>query len=125
MDVGGGLVQTAPKCSTPLRSGAHKGGRRTEEKVLSLIANLRVKEGQEEEARGFFRELAQKVTETEPGTLTYNVHQRKDDPRAFVVYERYESPEAFKTHSANLAQHGTRFAGVLDGRPELIFLEEI
>ena len=107
----------------PLGAGAHGAG--TEEAVLSLIATLKVKEGQEEEAKGFFRELAKKVTETEPGTLTYVFHQRKDDPRAFVVYEKYESDEAFKAHGANLAQHGARFAGVLDGRPELVFLEEI
>ena len=42
-----------------------------------------------------------------------------------MVYERYENEEAFRKHGANLAQHAMRFAGVLDGRPDLVFLEEI
>ncbi len=91
----------------------------------SLIATLRVKEDKVDDAKKFFRELAGEVRAAEPGTLAYVFHQKKDDPRTFVVYEKYASEEAFKTHGANLAARGSRFAGILDGRPELQMLEEI
>ena len=60
----------------------------------SLIATLRVKEDKVEEARKLFKELQESVRAEEPGTLAYVFHQKKDDPRAFVVYEKYESDEA-------------------------------
>jgi quinol monooxygenase YgiN len=91
----------------------------------SVIAILRVKEDKVEDAKKFFRELAGDVRSSEPGTLAYVFHQRKDDPRTFVVYEKYASDEAFKTHGANLASRGQRFVGILDGRPEIQMLEEL
>jgi quinol monooxygenase YgiN len=93
--------------------------------VLSVIATLRVKEGKEEETRAFLKELASGVRENEPETVAYVCHQRKDDPRSFIVYEKYKSEEAFRTHGANLAQHGARFIGLLEGRPEIVMLEEL
>ena len=93
--------------------------------MLSLIATLRVKEGKANDAREFLGKLASEVREGEPGTLAYVCHQRKDDPRTFVVYEKYDSPESFKAHGANLAKHGARFADLLEGRPDLQMLDEI
>jgi quinol monooxygenase YgiN len=116
------LVQTGP--GGPLRERAHEATKEVPG-VLNVIATLRVKEGKEQEARAFLKELASKVQESEPETLAYICHQRKDDPRTFVVYEKYKSDEAFRTHGANLAQHGARFAGILDGRPEILMLDEI
>ena len=57
--------------------------------------------------------------------MTYTVHQRKDDPLSFVVYERYKDDSAMQAHMANLAQHGASFAGILEGGPKVTFLEEI
>ncbi len=91
----------------------------------TVIATLKVKDGKEKEAAELLKELATGVRANEPGTLAYVPLQRKDDSRSFVVYEKYESQEAFKTHSANLAKHGARFIEVLDGRPEVVFLEEV
>jgi quinol monooxygenase YgiN len=93
--------------------------------MLSLIATLRVKEGKAEDAREFLGKLAAEVRDGEPGTLAYVCHQRRDDPRTFVVYEKYDSQESFKAHGANLAKHGARFADLLDARPELQMLEEL
>jgi quinol monooxygenase YgiN len=91
----------------------------------SVIAILRVKEDKIDDAKKFFVELASEVRKNEPGTLAYVFHQRKDDARTFVVYEKYASDEAFKTHGANLAKSGQRFAGILDGRPEIQMLQEL
>jgi len=91
----------------------------------SLLATLKVKKDKIEEAKEGFRKLAATVRANEPGTQAYVFHQRKDDPSVFVVYEKYANDEAFKKHGENLRAHGAVFAGVLEGRPELTFLDEV
>lgn len=90
-----------------------------------VIANLKVKEDKIEDAKKFFKELSEETLANESGTLVYAVHQRRDDPSTFVFYEKYESQEAFKIHGQNLASKGAGFAAVLDGRPEIIMLDEV
>ena len=91
----------------------------------SVVATLKVKEDKVEEARSFLKELASDTLANEPGTLAYVIHQKKDDPTSFVVYEKYESDAAFALHSKNLATRGAGFAAILGGRPEIVMLEEI
>ena len=91
----------------------------------SVVATLKVKNDKIDEARSFLRTLAANVRANEPGTTAYVFHQRKDDPSVFVVYEKYASDEAFKKHGENLRAQGAGFAGILDGRPEIVMLDEI
>ena len=91
----------------------------------SVIANLKVKEDKVEEARLALKQLAEETLSSEEGTLVYTVHQRQDDPTAFVFYEKYESEEAFKIHGKNLASKSGVFAGLLAGAPEIIMIEEV
>jgi quinol monooxygenase YgiN len=91
----------------------------------SVVATVKVKEDKIEAAKTFFKELSADTRANEPGTLAYVFHQRVDEPTVFVAYEKYADQEAFKAHSANLAAKGARFAEVLDGPPEILFLEEV
>ena len=91
----------------------------------SVMARLKVKEDKLEEAQAFFKELAAGVLANEPGTLAYVFHQRRDDPCSVIVYEKYESDEAFAIHGKNLAAKGAEFMAVMDGPPEVIVLDEI
>ena len=91
----------------------------------SVVATITVKEDKIEEAKAFVKELTVETLANEPGTLAYVFHQRVDDPTKFVAYEKYESAEAFKTHSKGLASKGARFAAILDGPPEILMLEEV
>ncbi len=91
----------------------------------TIIATVTVNDGKVEEAKALFKDLAANSLNNEPGTLEYVVHQRKDNEKAFVVYEKYQSMDSFKEHSANLAKEGKRFAGILTGPPEIVFLDEI
>ncbi len=91
----------------------------------SAVATLRVKEDKVDEARKLFKELQEATLADESGTLAYVFHQKKDDPRTFVVYEKYESDDAFKIHGANLRKRGAGPMGVIDGPPEIVMLEEI
>ena len=91
----------------------------------SVVATIKVKEDKIEEAKQFLKELAADTLATESGTLAYVFHQQKDDPTAFVAYEKYESDEAFEQHSKNLASKAAGFAGILAGRPEIVLLDEL
>lgn len=91
----------------------------------SVIATIRVKKDKVEEARRFLTGLAARVRANEPGTQAYVFHQRKDDPSVFIAYEKYADDAAFKTHGKNLAAEGAGFAALLDGRPEIVLVDEI
>jgi len=93
--------------------------------MLTLVAEIKVREGKAEEAKAAFRELMAAVRASEPGTLTYTIHQHKDDPLLFLAYERYQDEGALKTHMTNLGKHGSRLAGLLDGRPKATYLVDI
>ena len=41
------------------------------------------------------------ATRAEPGNLDFTALRSTEDPDAFVLYERYESEEAFKAHQAS------------------------
>jgi quinol monooxygenase YgiN len=91
----------------------------------SVVATIKVKEDKIEEARSFLKDLAAGVLANEPGTLSYVIHQQQDDPTSFVVYEKYESNDAFALHGKNLAAKGAEFAAIMAARPEIVMLEEI
>jgi quinol monooxygenase YgiN len=93
--------------------------------MACVVATIKVKEDKLEEAKAFFGKLTADVRANEPGTLVYVFHQRRDDPATFVVYEKYESDEAFALHSKNLATKGAEFAALMAGPPDIVMLEEI
>jgi quinol monooxygenase YgiN len=93
--------------------------------MANVVATLKVKEDKLEEAKAFFKKLAAEVKANEPGTLVYVFHQRRDDPLTFVVYEKYESDEAFALHSKNLAAVGADFMALMSGPPEIVVLDEV
>ncbi len=93
--------------------------------MLSIVATVRVKEEKLEEAKTFFKQVAEDVAANEPDTLAYVLHQRRDDPLTVVVYEKYSSNEAFALHSRNLVARGTNYMDLLEGPPEVVLLDEI
>lgn len=91
----------------------------------TIIATLKVQEDKVDEARTFLKDLATETLAAEPGTKTYLVHQRKDEPTTFVFFEQYESDEALALHSKNLKSAGAGFAKILAAPPDIVFLEEV
>jgi len=91
----------------------------------SVVATIKVKEEKIEEAKAFVKGLSARVLADEPGTVAYVFHQRRDDPTTFVAYEKYESDEAFATHSRNLAAVGKEFAAIPAGAPHIVILHEV
>ena len=66
---------------------------------MAYVLNMRmtVREGEEERAAELMKQLAE-ATEQEPGNLCWIGHRSSEDPRVFMVYEQYESEDAFKEH---------------------------
>lgn len=91
----------------------------------SVIATLKLKAESADEGKGFLKELAAEVLANEPGTLVYTLHERKDDPTTVVVFEKYESDEAFAEHGKNLAAKAGDFGRFLDGPLDIVLLEEL
>ena len=91
----------------------------------SVVATIKVKEDQIEQAKAFLKQLAADTLAKESGTLEYLPHQRKDDPTVFVFYEKYASDEALAIHGKNLAGVGRQFGALLAAAPEIVYLEEV
>jgi len=66
---------------------------------LLLIVGARyvVSEGHDSTVARLLRKNAE-ASRAEPGCLEFSVYQEIDDPRAFLLYERYTSEDAFQAH---------------------------
>jgi len=91
----------------------------------SVVATLKIKEEAIEAGKEFLRKLAAETLANEPGTQRYVVHQQRDEPTTFIVYEKYQDDASFAAHSKNLASKAADFAAYLDGRPEIRILDEL
>jgi quinol monooxygenase YgiN len=65
--------------------------------MLIVVARYVVAEGHESTVARMLRKNAQ-ASRAEPGCLEFSVYQEIDDPRAFLLYERYTSEDAFQAH---------------------------
>jgi autoinducer 2-degrading protein len=65
--------------------------------MLVVVARYLVTDGHESTVAGLLRENAT-ASRSEPGCLEFSVYHSIDDPRAFLLYERYTSEDAFQAH---------------------------
>jgi quinol monooxygenase YgiN len=72
-------------------------GGSSEETMLIVVARYVVSEGHDSTVARLLRNNAE-ASRAEPGCLEFSVYQEIDDPRAFLLYERYTSEEAFQAH---------------------------
>ncbi len=95
--------------------------------MLTVIATLKVKSGQEDALIAGMEKMIAHVKANEPGTVTYLLHRSTADPTTFLVYEVYADQAAFATHGASESmKEFFRLAGsLLDGRPDIVMYEEI
>jgi quinol monooxygenase YgiN len=94
--------------------------------MIVVAAKLKAIEGKGDELEKEFRKLIPKVLK-DPGAITYAVHRKADSPNEFLVYEKYESGEAFKFHGST--EHFKAFSRsigpLLDGRVEVSLYNEL
>ena len=63
----------------------------------TLVVTWRARPGEEERIAGILRQMVP-ATQAEPGCEHYYAHRSQDDPRDFVLYERYRDAAAFQAH---------------------------
>jgi quinol monooxygenase YgiN len=68
--------------------------------AFALIARWVAQEGEEEAVLAALTALAE-PSRAEPGCLQWQAHRDLDDPRAFVLYERYADRAAYEAHLAS------------------------
>jgi len=71
-------------------------------------------------------ELADGVSKNEEGCLFYTLH-RSDDPKMYVFVERYTDMNAVEAHrpSAHFKELAPKMVAFIDGRPDIMRLEQI
>ena len=76
--------------------------------MICLAVRLLAKPGMEKKIAEAFRPLIEE-SRREPGCLMYVVHQRKDEPQRFLVYEQYKDEAALDEHrnSAHFDRYAT------------------
>ena len=74
--------------------------------TITLIAILKVKEGNMEKVIEVLKEIVPKIKAAEPGLLEYIPHTVKGrkDKNTILFYEKYQDDEALNTHTANLGK---------------------
>lgn len=73
---------------------------------ITIIATIKVKEGNMEKAKEVLKEVVPKIKEKEPGLLEYIPHTVKGrkDKNTIIFYEKYEDKDALNKHMANLGK---------------------
>jgi quinol monooxygenase YgiN len=94
--------------------------------MITVIATLKAKEGQESEFEELAQQMATAVNENEEGCLFYQAH-RTDDPQTYVFVERYKDEAATEAHRASdhYRSIGARMGAHMAGRPEVQILQQI
>jgi quinol monooxygenase YgiN len=92
--------------------------------MLTFIAKLTVKAGQEAEFERIMRAAVPKVRE-EPGNHTYIMHRSTENPQVFMFYEEYSDQAALDAHRAHLKEMGIDLRAMLEGSPVIEFYEKL
>jgi len=67
---------------------------------LQVIAHHDMKAGAEEEVLALLPRLIE-ATRAEPGCISFDAYRKLDEPRSYVLLERFASREAFREHRAS------------------------
>ena len=83
------------------------------QEIIMLVA-LTAKKGKEEKLRELAAGLNRSTNSKDKGCVYYYFHQRVDNPREFIIYERWRDQAALEAHIARLNEiYGTPAPGEL------------
>jgi len=94
--------------------------------MISVVAKIKVKDGQQAGFEEVALSLAEAVNKNEEGCLFYALH-KSDDPTEYVFVERYTDMDAIEAHreSAHFKELGRKMGAFMDGRPDIMRVEQI
>ena len=84
--------------------------------MVTIIAEVIVKEGKMDEVKEVLKEMVSNIKKSEPGTLEYIPHTiaGRKFKNTILFYEKYENEEAMKLHMSNLAKTGAKLTPLLE-----------
>lgn len=93
--------------------------------ATGVLATLVSPAGRREDTLAAIQKL-QAASADEPGTTLFAIHEHRDEPGTFSVFERYEDDDAVQQHRFSPAMEQFR-ADLIDLgiRPTLVFLTPI
>ena len=65
---------------------------------LAIVATIKTAPGKRDEYLSHLKAHAERCLATEPGTLKFEILVPHKEADTVILYEVYESPEAFQTH---------------------------
>jgi quinol monooxygenase YgiN len=88
---------------------------------VHVFANVTAAPGKEDELRSVLKDLVAE-THTEPGVLTYMLHEDSKKPGNFYVFEVYKDQAAADSHmkSPHLATAFAKAGALLGGAPSIV-----
>jgi quinol monooxygenase YgiN len=89
-------------------------------KPFTMLVMLKIKAGKEDEFIKAFGEC-QKGTLKEKGTLRYEINRSTEDPRSFVLYEKWKNIDGLAAHikEAHTEKLLKMFPDLIDGEPSI------
>lgn len=95
------------------------------EEEITILFFMTAKAGREDEMRELAPSLTESTRAEDEGCINYVFHQRVDNPREFVLYERWRDRAALDAHLARLqAVSGLPASDGLE-KTETIFLRVV
>jgi len=84
--------------------------------MISVIAGFAVKDGKEEECMNIVKKLIA-ATQKENGCIMYDCFKSSDDPKKFVIMEKWESKPALDAHmeTAHFKEYVPKLDALSDG----------
>jgi len=84
--------------------------------MITLVASIKVKEGNKEKAIELLKEIVPKIRQSEPGCLEYIPHTVKGtkEKNTIIFYEKYKDDVALKLHMANLGKNMEKLTPLLE-----------
>jgi quinol monooxygenase YgiN len=84
---------------------------------VSIVANLTVKEGKEEEFLALWDDLLAHIAANEPGCEHYVIHRSTTEPNVFYITEVYTDQAALDAHMASdvFGAFGASLGDVVEG----------
>lgn len=84
--------------------------------MITVTAQFTILPGKEAEAEALIRDLAQAVSDKEPGCLIYSWHRSVKDPLQIMVFENWRDDAAVEEHRGqqHMKDFQSRFPGIFD-----------
>ncbi|MDN2664503.1 putative quinol monooxygenase [Psychromonas sp. 14N.309.X.WAT.B.A12] len=90
--------------------------------ALTIIANIVVKPEHLEFVRSELLTLVE-ITKTETGCINYDLHQDKENPNHFIMFEKWQNRALWKKHGT--ADHFTAYVQAAEGKIDSFTVNEM